>query len=179
MTELDIHPYEKAGLGKAPFRYIGMTEKVYVACPGATPQPGGTCDYCGNGIRYVFRVQSADGKTFGVGCECIHKVDRACLVNQTQFERDLREHKKKQARLQRQAKVKKEEERIEAAFAFLDGNQALQAKLKAIPHPVPFRREKGETLADHVAWMRDHAGHSGRLQMARMLEKLSAEPASC
>ena len=29
------HPFERAGLGLAPFRFVGMVEKVYVSCPGA------------------------------------------------------------------------------------------------------------------------------------------------
>lgn len=51
MTET-IHPFEAANLGIAPFRFVGCTENVFVAHPGAVPKAGGSCDYCGNGIRY-------------------------------------------------------------------------------------------------------------------------------
>lgn len=74
---LDIHPFERAGLGIAPFRCTGVEEKVYGPCN----QPAGTCDYCGNGIKYVYHVRSSDGKEFGVGCDCIRKVDRECLLD--------------------------------------------------------------------------------------------------
>ena len=56
------HRFEKAGLGIAPFRYIGMTTKWYNPCPGSLMgnegcKPGGTCDYCGMGILYVSALE--------------------------------------------------------------------------------------------------------------------------
>ena len=67
MPALDIHPFERAGLGVAPYTFLGVSERVYVACPGAPAQPGGTCDYCGNGIRYLYHCVSADGRRFAGG----------------------------------------------------------------------------------------------------------------
>ena len=60
----DIHPFERAGLGKPPYRFTGTEEKVYQACHDAPQQPGGTCNYCGTGIRFCFWVESADKKKF-------------------------------------------------------------------------------------------------------------------
>ena len=78
-----IHPFEAAGLGLAPFRFVGMDEKVYVAFPGAPAQAAGTCDYC------------------GVGCDCIRKTDRDDNRLLTAAERALGNLKraKKQAEL--------------------------------------------------------------------------------
>lgn len=36
----------------------------------------GTCDYCGQGIATVMRIESSDGRSFGVGCDCVAKLDR-------------------------------------------------------------------------------------------------------
>lgn len=68
-----MHPFTRAGLGNAPFRCIGVTENWYSAAPGHK-QPGGSCDYCGTGIAYEYHCQSADGKKFKVGCDCVLKV---------------------------------------------------------------------------------------------------------
>ena len=72
-----IHPFERAGLGKAPFRFDAMRENVYIACQGSQPQPGGTCDYCSNGIMYEYWIKSSDGRSFKVGCDCVRKLERA------------------------------------------------------------------------------------------------------
>jgi hypothetical protein len=66
------HPFEKAGLGYAPFRCVGCRENWF-EMPGFGRKPGGTCDYCGTGILYEFVIKSADGKSFVVGCDCVRK----------------------------------------------------------------------------------------------------------
>lgn len=66
-----MHPFEKAGLGKAPFRCVGVYKNAYQACPGAPVQAGGSCDFCGTGIMYEYKILSADGKGFKVGCDCV------------------------------------------------------------------------------------------------------------
>jgi hypothetical protein len=76
-----VHIFEAAGLGQAPFRLVGMTEKVYRAADGTT-FPGGTCAFCGTGIRYAFEVSGADGSKFVVGSDCITRINDTTLVNQ-------------------------------------------------------------------------------------------------
>jgi hypothetical protein len=81
------HPFETAGLGKAPFRFAGMAQqdRVYGQIVSArmangleiTTKPGGTCAYCGQAILRICRVKSADGREFGVGVDCARKVDPA------------------------------------------------------------------------------------------------------
>lgn len=63
-----LHVFEAAGLGKAPFRYFG-------SAIGST-----CCDYCGTHIVNQFIVESADSKRFTVGCECIKKTDDSALI---------------------------------------------------------------------------------------------------
>jgi len=108
------HAFERAGLGLAPFRYAGMEEKVYVAFPGAPAQPAGTCDYCGNGIKYCCHVKSADGKEFIVGTDCIEKVHSplnvaSAVAGITDMQKDKKriEKEKRAAR----AELKREERR--------------------------------------------------------------------
>jgi hypothetical protein len=66
------HPFEKAGLGYAPFRCVGCRENWFVM-PGFGRKPGGTCDYCGTGILYEFVIKDKNGKSFVVGCDCVAK----------------------------------------------------------------------------------------------------------
>lgn len=166
---LDIHPFERAGLGAAPFQFLGVSEKIYVACPGAPEQPAGTCDYCGNGIRYVFHVRSADGRESGVGCDCIRKVDRACLVKEAEKAMAGIERAKRQAKTA--ARNAKTRARIDAALAVYDASPAMQSAFAARPHPFAAMAKEGRTLADWVEWMRRMAGMSGLLKVAKMIEE--------
>jgi hypothetical protein len=71
-----LHPFEEAGLGESPFRFVGLNKNVYSAAPGHI-QAGGTCCYCGQGIMWECTIRSNDGKLFTVGCDCVAKLDRA------------------------------------------------------------------------------------------------------
>jgi hypothetical protein len=57
------HPFESANLGKAPFQFLKVEKEP------------SSCSYCGTGIIWKFLVESSDKKVFGVGCDCIQKVD--------------------------------------------------------------------------------------------------------
>jgi hypothetical protein len=98
LDEKDVHPFERAGLGLAPFRFVGVTENM-IRHPDGTCQPGGTCDYCANGIRWECHVLSADGKRFKVGCDCIGRLasrtnastaDRALVKSADDAQRRIR-----------------------------------------------------------------------------------------
>lgn len=115
VAESTIHPFEAAGLGQSPFRFLGISEKVYVACLGAPEQPGGTCDYCGTGIRYCCHIRSADKKEFVVGCDCVRKLDREdnkLLTAMERAEAKLKKEKRDAARKERweAERVRREEE---------------------------------------------------------------------
>jgi hypothetical protein len=168
MTTTEAHPFEAAGLGKAPFRLVGVTENVY-RHPGGTCQPGGTCDYCSTGILYEFRIRSADGRTFVVGSDCVLKIDRRDnrqLADAVKVEVARRQKAARQAK--RREAVAREQTRIDAAFGRFDGSEAIRTALAAKPHP----SIKGDafTLLGYVEWMRANAGHSGRLSVARLIE---------
>lgn len=97
-----VHPFEAAGLGRAPYRCVGMAERTYQAAPGLPVQAGGCCKYCSNGIRYAYIIRGSDGVTFDVGCDCVEKVD-AELYRQTKrarraFAKDKRETGRRELR---------------------------------------------------------------------------------
>lgn len=104
MTQILSHPFNH--LGRAPFRFIGMSEKVHDNGDGTT-KAGSSCDHCHTGIRFECWIQDADGKTFKVGMDCADKVNNdPKLVNAVKAanlkrQRDLRAHKREQQRINR------------------------------------------------------------------------------
>lgn len=174
-----IHPFEAAGLGQAPFRYVGCFEdrgphrsevngvECWVGAPG---QPMGTCQYCGQGIAICCRIESADGKSFIVGSDCVLKttkvsattdVDRAhaLLVKKVNADKNARA---------RDSRKKREHAHLDEIRTWLDAHADA---LKALPNP----RREGETLWDQVVWFRAHAGYAGMSSLYKGLRaKLEA-----
>lgn len=142
-----IHRFERAGLGLAPFRFTGMSENA-IRYPDGTSKAGGSCDFCGTGIRYEFWCVSADDKSFKVGCDCIHKSGDAGLVKQISIEeRKLRDAKNKAAKVRKADKLAI---RVEAAKAKLP---SVRGTLSDQKHPNQHMADKGLTLLDYVGWL--------------------------
>ena len=78
-----MHPFERAGLGRAPFHLVGHDRCVgpirlddgvtEIGYPG---QPMGTCDFCGQGIANRMLIASSDGQRFVVGIDCVLRLGR-------------------------------------------------------------------------------------------------------
>lgn len=160
-----IHPFEKAGLGKAPFRYVSMIaqeirngERVIGSVGGCeiTTKPGGTCDYCGTYIVNMFKVRSSDDQEFKVGCDCIYKVD-------TKLTRAIEPDIKK-------AKLARENARIAEAI----GNLPHAHSLHSQPHPTKYMADQGKTLWHYCQFLLTRGGQSGKLSGARMVERAIA-----
>ena len=154
MTEM-IHDFEKAGFGKAPFRFIGVREKWFKAAPEAPKVPGSSCDYCGMGIAYEYHIQSNDGKKFKVGSDCVNKTGDAGLK---------RIIDKKVRELKRVAKREKDLAKIAQAQEILCDKIAI---LREKPHPII----EEKTLLDYVEWMMINAGISGKVRVANIIIK--------
>jgi hypothetical protein len=150
------HPFEKAGLGKAPFSCTGVTENVWENGDGTT-KAGGVCDYCGTGIRWEFWIKGsiAGAKQFKVGCDCVAKtgwgIDRFLEVRAehtrarpqagAQKRRDARKAQIEAERAQRAA------QRLEATQAWRDANSALVARLETYSGNNEFLRGMIQNLA--------------------------------
>ena len=172
-TIAKIHKWEAAGLGKGPFRCIGCEEKTYQACQGAPIQPGGSCDYCGMGIRYCFTILSADGKRFKVGSSCVLKTNAKGSV--------IADHVKREAaRMARAAAAEIKAEKMELAkLIAIEKLQGKREALSAMPHP---RASEGgywadQSYADQIDWMMDNAGDARIIsEIGKALKKLSDQP---
>jgi len=74
-----VHPFERAGFGRAPYRCTGYQELVWVGPDGYT-KAGGSCDVCGTSIRHSYTITSTDGVAFKVGCDCVQKTGDTELI---------------------------------------------------------------------------------------------------
>jgi hypothetical protein len=179
-----IHPFELAGLGKAPFRFDGIEDTSIGAGPDGMvrttihegplagldmhTKPGGSCDFCGHYIVTFCWVRSVDGKRFKVGTDCIAKLDKTvvdpkCLVVKVKrAAAKLRTSKRNAATDRRIAKA------IETAC-----RADIATKLFSAPHPNEWRAEKGDSLADWCQWMLLNSGRAGKTKVAKAIEKLA------
>jgi hypothetical protein len=87
-----VHEFELAGLGRAPFRFVALTEK----------RDG--CHYCAHGILWRCHIVSSDGKHFHVGTDCVKKTGDKGLIDtvkaeQNRVRREKAEAKREVARL--------------------------------------------------------------------------------
>lgn len=170
------HVFEKAGLGRAPFRVVGFELKTYQAVPGdpgCPIQPGASCDYCATAIVETFYITDAAGKRFHVGNECVKKTGDKGLVD---------EAKRTAAKIRREASHARDAERIERARALLEAPE-IQAALAATPHPHAWAEKQGLSALEFVTWMLGRAGNAGRIRACRVIEAAekaaqAAEPAS-
>ncbi len=166
------HRFEKAGLGKAPFRFIGISQKVgpitweengVTMSIGSPGQAMGTCAFCGTGIAECMHIRSADGKEFIVGNVCVNKTDDqglVCSVKQAV-------NKKRTARRNELARKK-----IMAAMQLWDDEPALREAADKIPHPNEWARRAGGVLSNWIDWMWENAGQAGRLRVVKVINKL-------
>jgi len=158
-VEVGIHIFERAGLGKAPFRFIGCNEKWYVTAGGAHRQPGGSCDYCGNGILWEFWLRAADGKQFKVGSSCIDKSEDRGLIRAYKSSPAMRA----KAKAKRQAKDQQVTAQLDAIIA------TAADRLAAFPHPAGYTHL---TAFDYATFMRQRAGATGRARAVKLLSEL-------
>lgn len=120
-----MHPFEEAGLGKAPFKCVGVSENWWVSGCGTVRKPGGCCDFCGTGILYEYAIVSSDNKRHVVGCDCVQRTDSVEGFKEVRlaFTRARRGKKAADRMAEREARWAKEKE--ERAEEFTSSNMAL------------------------------------------------------
>jgi hypothetical protein len=78
---LTAHPFELAGMGVGPFRFVGMVSIPSPSLPRSLENGCGTCANCGQAITNVCIIENAQGDKYGVGTDCVLKTDDPCLGN--------------------------------------------------------------------------------------------------
>jgi hypothetical protein len=137
-VETSIHCFEKSGLGKAPFRCVGLysipspslaehnVEAYNNALRDMPRDVGcGSCQYCGTAIMHNFIIQSSDGMRFVVGSDCVARTGDAGLLKQVRGER------LKVVREKREAGRRMKREEREAGWA---AERAARAATFAVEH---------------------------------------------
>ena len=147
------HPFEVAGLGKAPFRVLGAAERLFQVAPGEPVRAGGCCRYCGTGIRYACVIRSSDGRTFDVGRECVHKTDPA-----------LHALYKDEVRLMRRAALQAARERLRAANTEARMREHEAETLRLDANEASFRAAQPE-VAKMIDALRDAGGNAERVAL--------------
>ena len=161
------HAFEKAGLGLAPFRFVGVECRVgpirqankdgTVTEIGSPGQPMGCCEYCGQGIKECCIIRDRTGKEFIVGNVCVGKTHDKGLVDAT---------KAAVNKMRLKAKKVKDAERIERGQAALQ-DAGVVRRLDNMNHP----RISGKTMHDYVTWMFRYAGTAGKIRACRIIEE--------
>jgi hypothetical protein len=176
-TVATIHPFERAGLGAAPFRVVGVKRQVGPitlaggVTVGAPGQPMGCCAYCSQGIAECWTIESADGRRFTVGCDCVARTYGPKHPVVTAGLRIAR-------RLRADAKHAKDQARIDGARALLTRPE-VAARLAAQPHSRAAGNDwfADKTRLDEIDWLLKFAGCRGRLGAARVIEQAAEEVA--
>lgn len=151
-----MHPFEASGLGIAPFRCIGVTQRVgpirseiaagVWAEIGSPGQAMGTCKHCGTGIKDCYVIQSADGQTFEVGSSCVEKTSKEYASKASDvLSRDVKRRKAELARQKRDAK---------RMALVAECREMLQdeALLTDAPHPNTYFASQGKTMRDYATF---------------------------
>ena len=165
LAQVGKHAFEIAGLGKAPFRFIGASENV-ITYPDGTQKAGGSCDYCGTGIRTECLIVSADGKQSKVGCNCIEKVGDTGILKAYKSSAEYRTK-------QRAIRVAKDKAVTIELTALLE---LKKVELQQMPHPYGFKdRETGMPMTkwDHVIYSIGCCGAAGRKAWLKTLKAAS------
>jgi len=152
MTNITVHPFEKAGLGTAPFRCVGMMtvrpQDAWEACRD-TGLSVCCCAYCGTGIIHNFIIRGATGRQFVVGSDCVGRTGDAGLVQEIKTERkriatELRAKRNAQAAAERKAAY--EVVRLQRAADF----ETLHSDLVKRARAVVDMEAKGGFVADVI-----------------------------
>jgi hypothetical protein len=147
-----VHPFERFGFGRAPYRVVGTEVKLFQACPGEPTKPGSTCDYCLTSIARVYWIESTDGVRFKVGCDCVRKTNDAKLIKVVSAaEAKVRREKAAKAKAAKAVRTAARASELRAEMT------ARKAELSARPHP----SFEGKSLYDYL----EYCGQYGDKQL--------------
>lgn len=171
-----VHLFTNAGLGKAPFKCVGLysipskflAESNPDAYNGALRMMPrgygvGSCAYCGTSLVNNYLINSADGKKFSVGCDCVEKVGDRGLVSAVKLAKKKADADKRHA--ERMAKwaaidaARKAEEELERqrngglTDAELERKREVEIRDKKVEILAPIAKVLRETSGDFALSM--------------------------
>ena len=165
------HVFEKAGLGKAPFRLVGLeTTSDRIALNHErqsngltyTPNYCTSCAYCATAIMDAYIIQSSDGKRFKVGCECVKKTGDLGIILAVKTAKAKKDREYRHAR--EACKLREGAE--------LMADQRVRDFLSKYPHSKEWAAARGDTLLDEITWLIKNSGVSGTLRAYARVKNL-------
>ena len=163
-AEIGMHVFERAGLGKAPFKLVHVYECVFKPFPDAPARPGRGCSFCGTGIMTAYELKSADGKYFVVGCNCVEKTGDTGLI------KAYKTHPEHRALLRQKAALKDAANIAEWKRVTTDPES--MEKLSSVVRESEYRGKEPWLTFALRAW--DYCGASGRANYLRAAKKILA-----
>lgn len=160
LADINLHPFERAGLGKAPFKFAGWYESKFQAIPG---DPS-SCDFCSQGIMIVCRILSADGREFKVGQDCCRRTGDRKLVDALGLEKRRADKKKRDS--------KSADVRSELYALLADENVRNALSVLKRPNPVPGWSTEMNSLLSYVDFLAHRAGAAGRLRALKLVKEV-------
>ena len=125
----------------------------------------GTCDHCLRGISNCYNIESADGKRFVVGCDCVEKLyDRDTKTPLT--DSIFRQIDKARKQAAKEARWARQDEIMAKGYEFLDLNRAA---LEGMPMLTMYQEKR--SAWDHYQWYKSNAGVTGKIKMIKTLTK--------
>jgi hypothetical protein len=182
---------ERYGLGKAPFRFIGVMDSPPKEMQDKNPEGYnnalqqfprfdaggiGSCARCYNAITTHYIIKSADGKTFPLGSECVSRL----------HDKKTEDEAKKAALKLSKAKSDKRNDTKKDELKELLDNPDIVAKLKAIPKENHKDYDKwpdskkqwwdstmgGKTYYDDIMFKYKGSGTAGKIRLLKELKKV-------
>jgi hypothetical protein len=160
-----MHPFHST-LGAGPYRFVGMfcinLQAGAMGRPYYNPElvhknfvrGAGTCAHCGHAILNVCQVMIGNGEVYGIGIDCIEKVDLP-VIEMAKIDKVKKAHAKA---LRDARKAKKDEiKRLERVESLEKSRVELQALihdgiLKQFPHVNEHFAMQGMTLNDYAIY---------------------------
>ncbi len=162
-AHVGMHVFERAGLGKAPFRCVGAHEE-YITHPDGTTQASGSCQFCGMGIRNVFMIRGADGKMFKVGSDCVARTGDEGLIKSYKTHPAVRQLNRDKAQAR--------DDRVVAEWNTLISDSTTITKLSAIMVPGrPWIAGEQVTLLESMDRLWNMCGAVGRNRTLKTLKR--------
>lgn len=169
-----LHPFEAAGLGKAPFQFVGFERRVGpimmadgMTQIGAPGQPMGTCNYCLNGIANCYHIKSSEGNMFVVGCDCVEKLYNPTNKPASKLAYD-KVYQSIKAEARRQANAARQQREAKRIAEGQEWVTSRRAQFEAMPNP----QRAGESMWDKYVWFMTNAGNKGKLDIIKQLMKV-------
>lgn len=144
------HPFA-ATLGPGPYKYLGSCDLGAAKAKGdysglpKVERGMGSCSHCGHAIMTVCIIQTGDGKRYGVGSDCVLRVNEggSTVVDSARLAADMKAAAREKRYIRAQAKIESLQPAYEAALQFLQN----------WPHPNEYFAKQGKSAADYFRFI--------------------------